>query len=139
LAVHLGDGVFLAGLREYFERYRFANASLTDFLAVVGDTAGRDLTGWAELWLRSSGANTLRTLPSRGAGVTVEQTGRPLRPHRLTVSAYASDGSVLRVPFDIDGPYTTIPGLPAAPAGTVLPLNDRAETYAETRLDPFRR
>ncbi|MGI5245001.1 aminopeptidase N [Dactylosporangium sp. CA-139066] len=139
LSVHLGDDVFLAGLREYFRRYRFGNAALTDFLAVIGDAAGRDLTGWAELWLRSSGANTLRPVPSRGDGLMIEQTGRPLRPHRLTASAYASDGSVLRVPFDIDGPQTTIPGLSAAPAGTVLLLNDGDETYAKIRFDPFSR
>jgi aminopeptidase N len=144
LAVHLGDDVFLAGLREYFRRYRFGNAALTDFLSVVGDAAGRDLTGWAELWLRSSGANTLRPIQSRAAaggppGLTIEQTGRPLRPHRLTVSAYASDGSVRRVPFDIDGAHATVPGLAPAPAGTVLLLNDGGETYAKIRFDPFSR
>ncbi|HTJ38149.1 MAG TPA: aminopeptidase N [Dactylosporangium sp.] len=143
LAVHLGDGVFLDGLREYFRRYRFANAALVDLLSVLGDAAGRDLTGWAELWLRSSGANTLRPLPSRAAGapagLTVEQTGRPLRPHRLTVSAYATDGSVRRLPFTIDGTHATIPGLTPAPTGTVLLLNDGDETYAKIRFDPFSR
>ncbi|MFG2036538.1 aminopeptidase N [Dactylosporangium sp. NPDC048998] len=135
LAVHVGDDAFLAGLREYFRRYRFGNATLTDLLAVLGDAAGRDLTGWAELWLRSSGVNTLRPVPSP-AGLTVEQTGRPLRPHRLTVSAYASDGSVLRVPCTIDGTHATIPGLATAPTGTVLLLNDGDETYAKIRFDP---
>ncbi|GAA3457730.1 aminopeptidase N [Dactylosporangium matsuzakiense] len=143
LAVHLGDEVFLSGLREYFRRYRFGNAALTDFLAVIGDAAGRDLTGWAELWLRSTGANTLRPLPARAAGgpagLTVEQSGRPLRPHRLTVSAFASDGSVLRVPFTIDAAATTVPGIAAAPAGTVLLLNDGDDTYAKVRFDPFSR
>ncbi|WP_432986243.1 aminopeptidase N [Dactylosporangium sp. CA-233914] len=137
LAVHLGDEVFLAGVRDYFRRYRFANAALADLLAVLGSAAGRDLTGWAELWLRSTGANTLRPLPS--GELVVEQTGRPLRPHRLTASAYASDGSVRRVPFTIDGATATIPGLAAAPAGTVLLLNDGDETYAKIRFDPFSR
>ncbi|MFI5906936.1 aminopeptidase N [Dactylosporangium sp. NPDC051541] len=141
LAVHLGDPVFLDGLREYFHRYRFGNAALADFLAVIGDAAGRDLTGWAELWLRSTGANTLRPLPSRGAaeGLTVEQSGRPLRPHRLTVSAFNSDGSVLRVPFTIDAGTTAVPGIAAAPTGTVVLLNDADDTYAKIRFDPFSR
>ncbi|MEV6926445.1 aminopeptidase N [Dactylosporangium sp. NPDC051485] len=142
LAVHLGEDVFLTGLREFFRRYRFANAELTDLLAVLGAAAGRDLTGWAELWLRSSGANTLRPLPSRAAGapagLTVEQTGRPLRPHRLTVAAYASDGSVRRLPFAIDGATAVVAG-PAARPGTVLLLNDGGETYAKIRFDPVSR
>ncbi|GAA2347689.1 aminopeptidase N [Dactylosporangium salmoneum] len=142
LAVHLGEDVFLAGLREFFHRYRFANAELTDLLAVLGAAAGRDLTGWAELWLRSSGANTLRPLPSRAtgapAGLTIEQTGRPLRPHRLTVAAYASDGSVRRMPFAIDGATAVVAG-PAARPGTVLLLNDGDETYAKIRFDPSSR
>ncbi|WP_433056999.1 aminopeptidase N [Dactylosporangium sp. CS-033363] len=140
LAVHLGDDVFLAGLRRYFERYRFANASLADFLAVIGGAAGQDLTGWAELWLRSTGANTLRAVASRGAaGLLVEQTGRPLRPHALTVAAFASDGSVQRTAFVLEGSSTAVPGVAAAPAGTVVLLNAEDETYAKIRFDPFSR
>ncbi|WP_426510376.1 aminopeptidase N [Dactylosporangium sp. McL0621] len=140
LSVLLGDDVFRAGLRSYFDRFRFANADLADFLGVIGAAAGRDLTGWAELWLRSTGANTLRAVASRdAAGLVVEQSGRPLRPHRLTVSAYASDGSVRRVPFTIDGPDAVVPGVAAPPSGTVLLLNDGDETYAKIRFDGFSR
>ncbi|WP_432835623.1 aminopeptidase N [Dactylosporangium sp. CA-092794] len=143
LAVLVGDEAFLGGLREFFRRYRFGNASLTDLLAVLGGAAGRDLTGWAELWLRSSGANTLRPVPARAAGgpagLTVEQSGRPLRPHRLAVSAFASDGSVRHVPFTIDAERTTVPDIAVAPAGTVLLLNAADETYAKIRFDPFSR
>ncbi|WP_433613899.1 aminopeptidase N [Dactylosporangium sp. CA-139114] len=139
LSIALGDEVFLDGLRKYFSAYRFANADLSDFLAVIGSAAGRDLTGWAELWLRSTGANTLRAVPSRGEpGLRIEQSGRPLRPHHLTVAAFASDGSVTREPCVIDGPGALVPGVTAA-AGTVVLLNAGDETYAKVRFDPFSR
>ena len=140
LAVLLGDDVFLAGIREYFERYRFANAALADLLAVLGSVAGKDLAGWSELWLPSSGANTLRPVVVRGADgrletLTVEQAGRPLRPHRMAVAAYASDGSVLRVPLTIDRGATRVEGFAGSADGTVLLLNDGDETYAKVRFD----
>ncbi|UWZ37962.1 aminopeptidase N [Dactylosporangium roseum] len=140
LSALIGDDVFLTGLRAYFDRFRFANATLADLLAVLGETAGRDLTGWAELWLRSTGANTLRPVVTRAADGTletlaVEQSGRPVRPHSTAVAAYASDGSVRRVPFTLDRDAVPLDGFAGSPTGTVLLLNDGAATYAKVRLD----
>ncbi|MET7396726.1 aminopeptidase N [Dactylosporangium sp. NPDC005572] len=140
LAEFLGEDAFFAGLQQYFHIFRFGNAALADFLAVLGKTAGRDLTGWAELWLRSTGANTLRPVVTRAAdgtieSLTVEQSGRPLRPHRMTIAAYASDGSVRRVPCTLDGGATVVDGFAGLPNGTVLLLNDGDATYAKVRLD----
>jgi aminopeptidase N len=144
LAALIGDDVFLAGIREYFERYRFANAALADLLAVLGSVSGTDLTGWAELWLRSTGANTLRPVVGRGADgrletLTVEQGGRPLRPHRMAVAAYASDGSVRRVALTTDKAITAVDGFAGSSTGTVLLLNDGDDTYAKVRFDDVSR
>ncbi|GGM73750.1 aminopeptidase N [Dactylosporangium sucinum] len=140
LAEFIGEDAFFAGLRQYFHTFRFGNAALADFLAVLGKAAGRDLSGWAELWLRSTGANTLRPVVTRAAdgtleSLTVEQSGRPLRPHRITLAAYASDGSVRRVPCTLDGGATVVDGFAGLPNGTVLLVNDGDATYATVRLD----
>ncbi|MET7423966.1 M1 family aminopeptidase [Dactylosporangium sp. NPDC005555] len=160
LSVLLGDDVFLAGLRAYFERFRFGNATLADFLAVLGSSAGVDLTGWASLWLRSTGVNTLRA----GPGPVVHQTGAPPRPHRFHIGVYDRRGALIhRAPVTLDGDSATIgdPGGPAAlgglaeaggsvaagglaaaggsaglPEGSVLLPNDGDDTYAKLRLDP---
>ncbi|MEV4131500.1 aminopeptidase N [Dactylosporangium sp. NPDC049742] len=133
LSALLGDDVFLAGLRAYFERFRFGNAGLADFLAVLGSVAGTDLDGWADLWLRSTGFNTLRPLPGP-SGLTVEQTGAPLRPHRFRITVYDSHGARVRdAPVILDGGSVAVDGRSGLPPGGVLLVDD---TYAKVLLDP---
>ncbi|MFY1672655.1 aminopeptidase N [Plantactinospora sp. WMMB334] len=131
LVAWLGDDAFLAGLRGYFATHRFGNATLADLLAALADSSGRDLTGWAEVWLRRPRPNTLRTavrLRDDGhyAEVAVVQGAPPvpgaplpqgappdhpvLRPHRIGVGLYDADppgaGSALtlreRIEVDLD-------------------------------------
>ncbi|MFC4997173.1 aminopeptidase N [Dactylosporangium cerinum] len=129
LSVLLGDDVFLAGLRVYFERFRFGNAALADFLAVLGEVSGTDLTGWADLWLRTTGVNTLRAVSGR-----VEQHGAPLRPHRFRTAVYDRTGTVVRRgDVTLDGGSADLEG--DLPAGAVLLLNAGDDTYAKVRLD----
>ncbi|MEV4509647.1 aminopeptidase N, partial [Dactylosporangium sp. NPDC049525] len=135
LSVLLGDDVFLAGLRVYFDRFRFGNAALADFLAVLGEASTVDLTGWAGRWLRTTGVNTLR--PLRGpAGLRVEQRGDPLRPHRFRIAAYDPTGAAVRHGgVTLDGDSAAVDGFAGLPAGTVLLVNDGDDTYAKLRLD----
>ena len=93
----VGDDAFLAGLRGYFAAHRFGNATLADLLTALSKASGRDLTGWAEVWLRRAQVNTLRPevrLAADGsyAAVEVVQTAPPshptLRPHRIGIGVY---------------------------------------------------
>ncbi|MDQ1745311.1 MAG: aminopeptidase, partial [Pseudonocardiales bacterium] len=59
LAAHLGDEVFFAGLRRHFERHRFGNAEFADLISAWTDAGAVDLERWAEVWLRTSGLDTL--------------------------------------------------------------------------------
>ncbi|MEV7326534.1 aminopeptidase N [Micromonospora sp. NPDC093244] len=160
LVAWLGDEAFLAGLNAHFAAHRFGNAALADLLtslsagpavASEGGSAagGRDLSGWAELWLRRSQVNTLR------AEVTVDADGRytevavvqtapesypVLRPHRIGVGRYAADGTVRRHEVDldpaVDGGRTVLGELAGEPAARLLLLNDGDLTFAKVRLDP---
>ena len=98
LAVWIGDDAFLAGLREHFAAHAFGNAALADLLGALSRASGRDLTGWADVWLRRAQVNTLRPSVTLGpdghyASVEVVQTAPEhfptLRPHRLGVAVYA--------------------------------------------------
>lgn len=60
LRAEVGDEAFFEALRTYADRFRHANASTADFIAVVEETAGRDLTGFFEAWLY---AETVPDLP----------------------------------------------------------------------------
>jgi aminopeptidase N len=152
LVAWVGDEAFLAGLNEHFEAHAYGNATLADLLRALSAASGRDLTGWAEAWLRQAQVNTLRAdvaiTDGRYDRVTVVQTapeGYPtLRPHRLGVGLYdhGADGKVVRrqrieVDLDpaVDDGRTEIAALAGEPAADLLLLNDGDLTYAKVRLD----
>ncbi|MEU1644124.1 aminopeptidase N [Micromonospora zamorensis] len=149
LVAWLGDEAFLAGLNAHFAAHRFGNATLDDLLASLSTASGRDLSGWAELWLRRPQVNTLRAevavdADGHYAEVAVVQTApaphQVLRPHRIGVGRYSMDGTVERDEVDIDpaadGGRTVLGELTGAPAARLLLLNDGDLSFAKVRLDP---
>ncbi len=52
----LGDEKFWAAIREYYRRYRDANASTADFERVVEETSGEDLRWFFQQWLYRAGS-----------------------------------------------------------------------------------
>ncbi|MGK5444011.1 aminopeptidase N [Micromonospora sp. URMC 105] len=149
LVAWLGDEAFLAGLNAHFAAHRFGNATLADLLAGLSAASGRDLTDWAERWLRRPQVNTLRMetavdADGRWADAALVQTAPAthpvLRPHRVGVGRYAADGTASRFEVDLDPdtdkgrtPLTALVGEPAT--GLLLP-NDGDLTFAKIRLDP---
>ncbi|MEV4625183.1 aminopeptidase N [Micromonospora sp. NPDC049523] len=156
LVAWLGDEAFLAGLNAHFSAHRYGNATLADLLGAMSTASGRDLSEWAELWLRRPQVNTLRAEVSVAEDgtyteVAVVQTAAPehpvLRPHRIGVGRYDTEDSadrpvaVLRdrieVDLDptVDKGRTVLTGLTGQPAAAVLLLNDGDLTFAKVRLD----
>jgi aminopeptidase N len=152
LVAYVGLDEFLAGLRIYFARHAWGNATLADLLAALEEASGRDLSGWSSQWLETTGLNTLRpeyTVDSDGrfASFAVRQEGaRPgageLRTHRLAVGVYDSEGGTgtplqrtHRVELDVSGERTEVPDLVGAPAGKLVLVNDDDLTYCTLRLD----
>jgi aminopeptidase N len=152
LVAWVGEEAFLAGLNEHFAAHAYGNATLADLLGALSKARGRDLSGWADVWLRRAQVNTLRaeaTVDEHGryADVAIVQTAPEdhptLRPHRLGVGLYdhGADGTVTRrrrIELDIDpaaGGRTPVPELAGEPAADLLLLNDGDLTYAKVRLD----
>ncbi|WP_018351287.1 aminopeptidase N [Longispora albida] len=142
LVARIGDEALLAGLREYFARYSYGNAELKDFLEVLGNAAGTDLSGWAQKWLREANVNTLypeiTVADGRIATAAIRQTAEPthptLRPHTLNVGLYGAGGQET-VRVDIDGELTSLPELVGKPAPEFLLLNDGDLAFAKIRFD----
>jgi aminopeptidase N len=148
LVAYVGIEPFLAGLRAYFTRHAWGNATFDDLLSALEVSSGRELRKFAAQWLETAQVNTLRpelTLASDGtyASVTVLQQAPEkyptLRTHRIGLGLYdLSDGALVRrelIEVDIDGARTEIPQLAGVPAADVLLLNDDDLTYAKLRLD----
>ena len=127
LVTWLGDEDFLAGVNAYFTRHRFGNATLADFVAALDGASDRDVRGWVEAWLRTTGFDTVRV--TRDAdGLTLTREGE--RPHRLAVTSYddtlAATGTAL---VDLGDQPVRLPDVP------VLVPNTGGETFARLRLD----
>jgi aminopeptidase N len=122
LVAWIGDDAFFGGLRSYFDKHAWGNANLADLLGALSEASGRDIDAWAQLWLRSPGVNTLRPVPGG-----IEQTGSPLRPHRIGVRRLA-DGE--RTEIEVAGAFTA---LPEADQGVLLNSGDL--TFAKVRVD----
>jgi aminopeptidase N len=144
LVAWVGDAPFLRGLNAHFLAHAYGNATLDDLLAALASASGRDLSAWAEVWLRRAQVNTLRTSIGPDGSLAVLQTAPAdyptLRPHRLGIGLYsrAADGAVVRqslVSAEIEAaPRTEIPDFPERSGDLVL-LNDGDLTYAKIRLD----
>ncbi|MBX6355535.1 MAG: aminopeptidase N [Micromonosporaceae bacterium] len=151
LVAWVGDDAFLRGVRAFFQAHAYGNATLADLLAAISEASGRDLTGWAEAWLRRPQVNTLRPEVTIGPDgryreVTVVQTAPPtyptLRPHRIGIGVYDVElRHRVEVALDpvVDGGRTPVPELTGVEAGRLLLLNDGDLTYAKIRFDPASR
>ncbi len=152
LVAWVGEEAFLAGLNAHFAAHAYGNATLADLLRALSEACGRDLSGWADVWLRRAQVNTLRAEVAVDEGghytdVAVVQTAPEhhptLRPHRLALGLYdhGGDGTVTRrrrIELDIDpaaGARTPVPELAGERAADLLLLNDGDLTYAKVRLD----
>ncbi len=60
LVAEIGHDAFRAGLRTYFRRHAWGNATLADFLAALEDGAGRSLGEWSRRWLETASLNTIQ-------------------------------------------------------------------------------
>ncbi len=130
LVAWIGEDAFLTGVNDYFARHRFGNATLSDLLDALARSSGRDVHGWASLWLRTTGVDTLRV----GSDLSVTRTGS--RPHRMRVGAYdlTAGRLVAREAFEVDVADGT-PVLADSPRPDLLLLNDHDLSYAKVRLD----
>ncbi|MFE0857413.1 aminopeptidase N [Streptomyces mutabilis] len=139
LVTWLGEKDFLAGINTHFERHKFANATLADFIDSLAAATDRDVHAWADAWLRTTGVDTITPRVTGDNGdraLTVDRTGS--RPHRVCVGLYDPDLTdegrlTLRTRLDIDVPQSEPTPIGKRPALTVL--NDGDLTYAKIRFD----
>ncbi|MFP4634695.1 MAG: aminopeptidase N [Nitriliruptoraceae bacterium] len=159
LVAWVGQEAFLAGCRDYFARHAWGNTTLADFLAALERSSGRELAGWRDEWLLTTGVNRLSVEVDLAADGTYERVElvqsspspawaelpgvdpgpMPLRRHRVAVGCYrrTERGMVRdqRVELDVIGERTEIEDLRGVAATEVLLVNDDDLTYAKLALD----
>ncbi|OLR89572.1 aminopeptidase N [Actinokineospora bangkokensis] len=151
LVAYVGLENFLSGLKVYFGKHAWGNATLSDLLGALEEASGRDLSGWGAQWLQTTGLNSLRARfevdgEGRFTEFAVLQGGaKPgageLRTHRVAIGVYDDvDGKLVRthrVEVDVDGEVTAVPELVGTARGALLLVNDDDLTYCTMRLDPL--
>jgi aminopeptidase N len=164
LAALIGADALRGGLRDYVTSFGGTATTLGDLVGCWSRASGRDLSGWAEQWLRTPGVNTLRpelTLatdgtvrslavvqdppppatraPGAGVGRDPPPVAGPLRTHQVAIGVYDRDGSRLRrrqvTEAELAGARTPVPELAGAPAPDALVVNDGDLTFAQIRFD----
>jgi aminopeptidase N len=134
LAAFLGADGFLAGVNLYLARFRFGNATLDDLVDALAEASGEDVRRWADLWLRSTGADVLTVLRAAGS-VRLVRSGS--RVHRIDVGRYRQtpDGIVAvgRVAVLVDAQETAL-GDPIGDDELLL-VNDGDLSYLIARPD----
>jgi aminopeptidase N len=159
LVAWVGQDAFLAGCRDYFDRHAWGNTELSDFLAALERTSGRDLAAWRDEWLRTTGVTTLQPhlevdddgtyrrfevvqtaeTPRWATGSDRDEVTPAPRRHRIAIGLYdrteAGLERVRRVELDVVGDRTSVDELVGAPACPVVLLNDDDLTYAKVELD----
>jgi aminopeptidase N len=150
LVAYVGEDNFLSGLRVYFAKHAWSNATLADLLSALEEASGRDLSWWSAQWLETTGLNSLSPsfkvdAEGRFTEFAVAQGGaKPgageLRTHRVAIGVYDDvDGKIVRthrVEVDVDGPRTGVPEMAGVPRGKLVLVNEDDLTYCTMRLDP---
>jgi aminopeptidase N len=150
LVAYVGLENFLAGLRVYFDKHAWGNATLNDLLGALEEASGRDLSWWSAQWLETTGLNVLRPKFSTDAEgkftefAVLQGPARPgkgeYRTHRLAIGVYDDndEGKLVRthrVELDVSGERTEVPDLVGVPRGKLVLVNDDDLTYCTMRLD----
>ena len=131
LQAYVGYEEFFAGVRTHFDNHAYSNAEFADLLGALEEASGRDLSDWAQQWLRTTGVSRLRPEISADSFAVVQESD-VLRTHRVRVGLYSLiDGSVTRikqVELDVSGERTEIPELAGVEHDLAL-VNDDDLTY----------
>ena len=90
----VGDDVFFAGLRSFYNEWKFKKAGTDDFRIALERASGRDLSAFFSTWIYGSVVPTLRftsTVAANQAQLRFEHRGEVV-PVPVTVSVIYADG-----------------------------------------------
>jgi aminopeptidase N len=144
LAALIGGTVLYAALTDYLTRFARGTATLDDMVGCWSRAAGRDLTGWADQWLRSPGAPLLKPSLRVSQDGTIESFAvvQDLPwTHRIGIGLYdlSADGLLTRragsPSVELSADQTLVPELAGQPMPDAIVLNDRDLSYARVRFD----
>jgi aminopeptidase N len=124
----LGDDAFRRGLQLYLDQHKYSNATWSDLIAAFQSASGRDLTAWADMWIRHRGMPRIDASftcsNSHLASLTLTQTpllgGNEIWPIATEVLLAYPDGSTQTLRADLSSQSASVL-LPVRPGGQPCP------------------
>ena len=146
LVATIGLDGFRDGMRRYFRRHAFGNTTLSEFLDALQEGAGRDLHGWARLWLETPSLNTVSASweldGERLSGMRLFQSAPEeyptLRPHHMDLALVREQEGRLIIdslPVEIEGEETEVPEATGRPAPALVVPNHNDHAFVKVALD----
>jgi aminopeptidase N len=148
LVAEIGPEAFRAGIRTYFRRHAWGNATLADFLAALEEGAGRPLHDWSRRWLETASLNTIEAAWTTRDGLVerlqltqdAPEDHPTLRPHALELALVRAVGDgpaeVDVVPARLEAAEAWIEAAAGRPAPDLVFPNHGDHGYARVLLDP---
>lgn len=103
----MGPVAFRDGVRKYFKTYAYRNTELADFISSLQTATKKDLTAWANVWLRQAGLDVVGTAFRCDAGqlaaVTIDvkasarNPGAAFRPQAIELAYFKKEGTQFRL------------------------------------------
>jgi aminopeptidase N len=93
---NLGDEIFRKGIRAYYQKYKFKNASTTNFKNVMAEVSGKNLDIFFTQWLQKSGHPVLKSswiYFNDKVRIIVDQTQDTIFEFPLELELIHKDGS----------------------------------------------
>ena len=128
LAAHVGDEVFLGGVRAHLREHAYGNATLDDLFSAWRAEGAVDLDSWAYAWLRTAGPDTIAY---DGERIGVTSPDDTVRPHTFSVGLLPPGSEMRTKTVTLQGdsiPFDTGPD-----AMLLLDVGD--DTWARFRHD----
>ncbi|MGC2299395.1 MAG: M1 family aminopeptidase, partial [Acidobacteriaceae bacterium] len=133
----IGDDAFRRGLQLYLAQHRYGNATWSDLIDAFQSASGRDLTVWADMWIRHRGMPRVETAWSCDGSrlASLRLTQRPLFggdevwPIATEVALGYADGTVHTVRAELNTRSADVPlgaEPPGCPAWVFANNNDHA-------------
>jgi aminopeptidase N len=157
LRYYLGDEDFREGIQRYFQKYAFHNTTLAEFMKMLAEASGKDLTSWQDAWLMTAGVNSLKvdwacaTDPNDAQGVSKiskldllqspAENSTVLRPHRTEIGLYTlgAKGKLQlkeAIPATYSAAQTSVAEAIGKPCPELIYPNTNDYDYVRVELDP---
>jgi aminopeptidase N len=147
LRYFLGEDDFREGIQRYFQKYALRNSTLAEFMKMLAEASGKDLTSWQEVWLTTPGVNTIQAdwgcADGKISNFTLNQgnaaESKTLRPHRTEVALfYPRSGKYVArevLPVSYSGAHTDVNDAIGKPCPDFVYPNYQDQDYVKVLLD----